>query len=190
MPARSGNPAGPGMTGACIWPMTSRRAGWGRCGSPTATGAKVWAPLRSQPGDIAVADNGYGYRTSIATAVRQQADVVLRITPATFPLVTAAGRGLRRGGVAADAGRRPHGSGAGGVPGSSSATRSGCWRPSSRPPRRRPPGAGCAAKPKRRDGRRVRPPYCWRTGCCSSPRWRPACGHSPTCCACIGPAGK
>jgi len=38
-----------------------------------------------------VADNGYGYRSSVATAVRQQADVVLRVTPATFPVTTAAG---------------------------------------------------------------------------------------------------
>lgn len=44
-----------------------------------------------QPGDSAVADNGYGDRRSVATAVRQQADVVLRITPATFPVVPAAG---------------------------------------------------------------------------------------------------
>jgi hypothetical protein len=41
--------------------------------------------------DIVVADNGYGYRTSVATAVRQGAEVVLRITPATFPVETAAG---------------------------------------------------------------------------------------------------
>lgn len=41
--------------------------------------------------DIVVADNGYGYRTSVATAVRQGADVVLRITPATFPVETTAG---------------------------------------------------------------------------------------------------
>jgi hypothetical protein len=45
-----------------------------------------------RPGDLAVADNGYGYRRSVATAVQQHADVVLRITPATFPLETAAGR--------------------------------------------------------------------------------------------------
>ena len=44
-----------------------------------------------QAGDIVVADNGYGYRTSVATAVRQHADVVLRITPATFPVATVAG---------------------------------------------------------------------------------------------------
>jgi len=44
-----------------------------------------------QAGDIAVADNGYGYRSSVATAVRQDADVVLRITPATFPVETDAG---------------------------------------------------------------------------------------------------
>ena len=46
--------------------------------------------LRS--GDIAVLDNGYGYRASVALAVRQDADVVLRITPATFPVETAAGQ--------------------------------------------------------------------------------------------------
>jgi hypothetical protein len=44
-----------------------------------------------RPGDLAVADNGYGYRRSVATAVQQHADVVLRITPATFPLDTEEG---------------------------------------------------------------------------------------------------
>lgn len=41
-----------------------------------------------RPGDLAVADNGYGSRRHVATAVQQGADVVLRITPATFPLDT------------------------------------------------------------------------------------------------------
>jgi hypothetical protein len=54
-------------------------------------GGESLGPLALQPGDSAVADNGYGYRTSVASAVRQQADVVLRVTPATFPLETAAG---------------------------------------------------------------------------------------------------
>jgi hypothetical protein len=36
--------------------------------------------------DIVVADNGYGYRRSVAMARTQHADVVLRIWPATFPL--------------------------------------------------------------------------------------------------------
>ncbi len=53
--------------------------------------AERLAHFTCRPGDIVVADNGYGYRSSVATAVRQQADVVLRITPATFPVVTAAG---------------------------------------------------------------------------------------------------
>jgi hypothetical protein len=44
-----------------------------------------------QAGDIAVADHGYGYRSSVATAGRHDADVVLRITPATFPVETDAG---------------------------------------------------------------------------------------------------
>jgi hypothetical protein len=43
-------------------------------------------------GAVIVADRGYGYRRSVATAVRQQADVVVRIHPATFPLETAAGQ--------------------------------------------------------------------------------------------------
>jgi hypothetical protein len=42
-------------------------------------------------GDIAVADSGYGYRRSVAAAVRQGADVVLRIWPSTCPLETADG---------------------------------------------------------------------------------------------------
>jgi hypothetical protein len=53
--------------------------------------AERLAHFTLQPGDSAVADNGYGYRSSVATAVRQGADVVLRITPATFPVETAAG---------------------------------------------------------------------------------------------------
>ncbi len=43
-----------------------------------------------QAGDVIVADRGYGSRRSVATAVRQQADVVVRIHPATFPLETEA----------------------------------------------------------------------------------------------------
>jgi hypothetical protein len=44
-----------------------------------------------QAGDVIVADNGYGYRRSVAVAVQYQADVIVRIHPATFPLETAAG---------------------------------------------------------------------------------------------------
>jgi hypothetical protein len=43
-------------------------------------------------GAVIVADRGYGYRRSVATAVRHQADVVVRIHPATFPLETEAGQ--------------------------------------------------------------------------------------------------
>src|ERR671922_1462193 len=63
----------------------------GRLGQVRVTdryGGESLAPFALRPGDIAVADNGYGYRASVATAVGQQADVVLRITPATFPLET------------------------------------------------------------------------------------------------------
>jgi hypothetical protein len=45
-----------------------------------------------QPGEVMVADRGYGYRRSVALAVRQHADVLLRIHPATFPLETEAGQ--------------------------------------------------------------------------------------------------
>jgi hypothetical protein len=45
-----------------------------------------------QAGDVIVADNGYGYRRSVAWAVQQQADVVIRMHPATFPLETEAGQ--------------------------------------------------------------------------------------------------
>ena len=44
-----------------------------------------------QAGDVIVADSGYGYRRSVAVAVQQQADVIVRIHPATFPLETEAG---------------------------------------------------------------------------------------------------
>jgi Transposase DDE domain len=45
-----------------------------------------------QAGDVIVADNGYGYRRSVAWAVQQRADVVVRMYPATFPLETDAGQ--------------------------------------------------------------------------------------------------
>ena len=45
-----------------------------------------------QAGDVIVADRGYGYRRSVALALRQQAEVVLRIHPATFPLETDTGQ--------------------------------------------------------------------------------------------------
>jgi hypothetical protein len=54
--------------------------------------AERLAHFTLRPGDIAVVDNGYGYRASVAIAGRQDADVVLRITPATFPVETASGQ--------------------------------------------------------------------------------------------------
>jgi hypothetical protein len=38
-----------------------------------------------QPGDIVVADNGYGYRRSVATVRKQQAHLLIRVRPSTFP---------------------------------------------------------------------------------------------------------
>jgi hypothetical protein len=55
-------------------------------------GGEYLARYRWQAGEVIVADRGYGYRRSVATAVSQQADVVVRIHPATFPLETAAGQ--------------------------------------------------------------------------------------------------
>src|SRR4029434_2202089 len=47
---------------------------------------------RWHAGEVIVADRGYGYRRRVATAVRQQADVFVRIHPAPFPLETEAGQ--------------------------------------------------------------------------------------------------
>jgi Transposase DDE domain len=51
-------------------------------------GGEHLAQYTWQAGDVIVADRGYGYRRSVATARGQQADVVVRIHPATFPLET------------------------------------------------------------------------------------------------------
>lgn len=47
-----------------------------------------------QPTDIVVADNGYGYRTSVATVRKQQAHLVTRIRPSTFPFILRDGQVL------------------------------------------------------------------------------------------------
>lgn len=47
---------------------------------------------RIQPGDIIVADSGYGYRRSVATVKKHQADLVGRVRPSTFPVETAGGQ--------------------------------------------------------------------------------------------------
>jgi hypothetical protein len=44
------------------------------------------------PGDVLVAANGYGYRRSVALVAAQQADVVLRIHPGTFPVEDTSGQ--------------------------------------------------------------------------------------------------
>lgn len=55
-------------------------------------GGEHMARYQWHTGDVIVADRGYGYRRSVAAAVHQQADVVVRIHPATFPLETEAGQ--------------------------------------------------------------------------------------------------
>jgi hypothetical protein len=47
---------------------------------------------RLQPGDIVIADNGYGYRRSVATVRKQQSHLVIRVRPATFPFEQAEGQ--------------------------------------------------------------------------------------------------
>src|SRR5215831_1129036 len=55
-------------------------------------GGEHFERYRWHAGEVIVADCGYGYRRSVATAARQQADVIVRIHPATFPLETEAGQ--------------------------------------------------------------------------------------------------
>jgi hypothetical protein len=50
------------------------------------TGAEQLAHFKLQPNEIVVGDSGYGYRKHVAYAREQQADVVLRVCVATFPL--------------------------------------------------------------------------------------------------------
>jgi len=55
-------------------------------------GGEHLARYQWHAGEVIVADRGYGYRRSVATAVRHQADLVVRIHPATFPLETEGGQ--------------------------------------------------------------------------------------------------
>ena len=54
--------------------------------------AEKLAHFDLQKGDIVVGDNGYGYRKQLAFARQKGADVVLRVTLATFPLEDDAGK--------------------------------------------------------------------------------------------------
>ncbi len=56
--------------------------------------AESLAHYRLQAGDVVVADNGYGYRCSVALLGQQGAYGVFRITPATFPLQDASGQAI------------------------------------------------------------------------------------------------
>jgi len=47
-----------------------------------------------EPGDLVLLDAGYGYRSTLATAQRQRADVLVPFTPSTCPLQDARGRAL------------------------------------------------------------------------------------------------
>jgi Transposase DDE domain len=56
--------------------------------------AESLAHYRLQAGDVVVADNGYGYRRSVALLAQQHADGIFRITPSTFPLQDASGQAI------------------------------------------------------------------------------------------------
>ena len=97
-----------------------------------------------------VAANGYGYRRSVAVARQQQADVIVPMHPATFPLETEAGTAVQRPALAAPAGT-PQRERTAGVGGRASGMRCGWWPPNSirrRPSRPAPPSPqrpkGCA----------------------------------------------
>ena len=109
-----------------------------------------------QAGDVIVADNGYGYRRSVAVAVQQQADVIVRIHPATFPLETEVGRpSTSCAGCGNGAG--PNGSGTAGVAGKGSAMRCDWWQPNSI--QRRPSGPGAVERRKaQKAGRTITAP--------------------------------
>jgi hypothetical protein len=84
----------PGGTGddwrlPLAYDFTAGRLGQGQV--PDRRGGDHLGRSQWQPGEVIVADRGSGYRRSVALAVRQQADVILRIHPATFPLETEAG---------------------------------------------------------------------------------------------------
>lgn len=49
---------------------------------------------RLQPNDLIVADGGYGYRASVATVRKQQAHLITRIRPQTFPFERCDGQSL------------------------------------------------------------------------------------------------
>jgi hypothetical protein len=55
-------------------------------------GGERLAHFHPQAGDILVADSGYGYRSSVATARAAQADVVVRVYLPNFPLEDATGQ--------------------------------------------------------------------------------------------------
>src|SRR4029450_7572210 len=59
---------------------------------PACRGGEHLGRYQWHAGAVIVADRGYGDRRSVAMAVRQQADVVVRSHPATFPLETEAGQ--------------------------------------------------------------------------------------------------
>ena len=118
-----------------------------------------------QAGDVIVADRGYGYRRSVALAVRQQADVVRADPPSDLPLGNGGGpavhvlRWLRQRG---ETERDWHGW----CRWQGQRYRSGWLPPNSIRPRPSRRGAASAAK-RKKPGAPSRPPrWPWRVGCC------------------------
>jgi hypothetical protein len=140
------------------------------------------------PGAVIVADHGYGYRRSVAWAVQQRADVVMRMYPATFPLETDTGQSfnvlhwLRQ-------------------QGSSERAWLGWCRWQQQRYRVRLIAAKFDAQTTQRArsrrrrkaqkaGRTLTAPALLVAGCCSSPRWRQRRGRQQTCWKSIAGAGK
>ncbi len=85
----------PGGTGDDWRLHTAYDLGAGRLSHLTLTdqqGGETLAYYDLQPGDVVVADGGYGYRRSVAAVVDQQADGIFRMHPTTFPLEAADGQ--------------------------------------------------------------------------------------------------
>src|SRR5437868_4134756 len=53
--------------------------------------AESFAHLHVRPGDLLIADMGYGYRKQVVSVLKLEAHVIVRICPSTFPLLDEAG---------------------------------------------------------------------------------------------------
>jgi len=87
-----GQPGGTGDDGRGPLAYDCPAGRLGQVQGPDRRGGEHLGRDHGQPGEVMVGDRGSGYRRRVALAVRQHADVLLRLHPATFPLATAAGQ--------------------------------------------------------------------------------------------------